>query len=122
MRLASIVGVFRPALAACLSVVTGGLLLQGCTSGCDQATLDRAVAFLDTHQACETDADCVVVKDQCGELPGGHCGQLSMNRTGSESTEWQALTKELEDCAPDSCELCLAQLIPSCTDSVCSKR
>lgn len=122
MRLAAAAGMFRLAFAACLSLASSAVLLQGCASGCDQATLDRAVAFLDTHQTCETDADCVVVSDQCGELPGGYCGQLAMNRTGSESAEWKALTKELSDCAADSCSACLAALVPSCTDNVCSKR
>jgi len=93
--------------------------LQGCSSGCDEETIDRAVAFLDAHQSCATDNDCVVVSDQCRELPGGFCGQLAMNRQGAEAAEWKSLERELHDCAPESCSVCLAALIPTCADGSC---
>lgn len=95
----------------------------GCEShGCDQETVDRAVAFLDAHQSCETDDDCAVVSDFCGEVPGGFCGQLSMSREGAESAEWDALARAVSDCAPSSCEVCAAALVPTCTAGSCRGR
>jgi hypothetical protein len=91
----------------------------GCQSGCEKETVDRAVRFLDAHQSCETNEDCVVVGDSCGELPGGFCGQLAMNRQGAESAEWRAIQAELEDCAPSECAQCLAALVPGCGDGSC---
>jgi hypothetical protein len=96
--------------------------LYACNSGCDQEVIDRAVKFIDEHQSCSTDEDCVVINDFCAEIPGGFCGQLSMSRAGAESTEWQALESELGDCAPDDCEVCLAALIPSCQNGFCDGR
>jgi hypothetical protein len=95
----------------------------GCESdSCNQETVDRAVAFLDAHQSCETDDDCVVVSDACGEIPGGFCGQLSMNSEGAESGEWQALERAIADCAPSSCTVCDAALVPTCTAGSCRGR
>lgn len=108
------------ACAACLVVV--GLILvglQGCSSGCDEETIDRAVALLDSHQSCATDDDCVVVSDHCSELPGGFCGQLAINRQGAESAEWKSLERELHECAPEKCAVCAAALIPTCTNGSC---
>lgn len=108
--------------------VTGGALLalaallsQACSTGCDAETVDRAAAFVALHQACETDDDCVVIRDFCGELPGGYCGQLSMNRAGAESSEWGSLEEDLGDCAPSDCAVCDALLLPRCTNNVCSR-
>lgn len=115
-------GMSRYAVALWVAIGTGAVFLQGCDSGCDPETIDAAGAFLDAHQSCETDADCVVVRDSCGEVPGGYCGQLTMNRLGAESAQWRAITEELSDCAPESCAECLALLIPRCTNNVCSKR
>jgi hypothetical protein len=96
--------------------------LYACNSGCDQEVIDRAVAFIDAHQTCSTDEDCVVIDDFCAEIPGGYCGQLPMSRAGAESAEWQALEGELGDCAPDECTQCLALLIPSCSNGFCNGR
>jgi hypothetical protein len=93
--------------------------LHGCSSGCDEDTIDRAVAFLDAHQSCTTNDDCVVVSDHCRELPGGYCGQLAMNPEGAESAEWKSLERELQDCAPESCAVCLAALIPTRANGSC---
>jgi hypothetical protein len=112
----------RRARVVFAAVWASAALTQGCADGCDQETIDRAVAFIEANQSCETDADCVVVSDSCGELPGGYCGQLSINRAGSESAKWRSLSRELSDCAPDSCAVCAAALVPTCTDNLCSKR
>ncbi|HEX6767297.1 MAG TPA: hypothetical protein VF103_17485 [Polyangiaceae bacterium] len=93
--------------------------LWGCESSCDQKTVDRAVAFMEGHQSCEVDADCVVVGDFCEEIPGGWCGQLTMNRSGKESAEWRAIEDELRDCAPSKCTVCLGALEPSCSNGSC---
>ncbi|HEY3493289.1 MAG TPA: hypothetical protein VGK73_01330 [Polyangiaceae bacterium] len=106
-------------LVAVLLVGTAALGLHACSSGCDQETVDRAVAFLESHQACESDDDCVVVGDYCEELPGGYCGQLTMNRAGLESAEWQAIAADLEGCAPSECTVCLAALVPGCANGSC---
>ena len=93
--------------------------LHGCSSGCDQETVDRAMAFMQAHQACETAADCVVSSDYCEELAGGYCGQLTMNKVGAESAEWAEIDAELESCAPSSCTVCTAALVPTCTNGSC---
>jgi hypothetical protein len=99
------------------------LLSQACSTGCDAELIGRAVAFIDAHQACETDDDCVVIRDFCEELPGGWCGQLQgMNRTGAESPSWHALSEELKGCAPDSCTTCDGLLVPNCSGGFCSQR
>jgi hypothetical protein len=94
--------------------------LSGCESGCNEETIERAQRFLESHQSCEVDADCVVVSDFCEELPGGFCGQLTMNRTGERSGEWRDLEEELRDCAPSKCTECLALLVPRCANGSCS--
>ena len=96
--------------------------LHGCASGCDEETIDRAVAFLDTHQTCTTNADCVTVSDMCEELPGGFCGQLPMNREGASSAQWNSIERQLKDCAPESCTVCSAALVPTCTNGACRGR
>jgi hypothetical protein len=102
-----------------LLVVSAALAAQACKTGCEPETIERAVAFLEAHQSCEVDTDCVVVSDYCQEIPGGFCGQLVMNRAGSSSPEWAALDAELKDCSPSSCEVCLAAVVPTCTDGSC---
>jgi hypothetical protein len=97
----------------------GGLALLGCKDGCDADVVQRASAFVDAHQACDSNEDCVIIHDHCGELPGGFCGQLPMNREGATSKEWQKLDAELRDCAPDECDVCLAALVPTCTAGSC---
>jgi hypothetical protein len=105
------------ALAAIALVLVG---LQGCSDrGCDEGTINRAIAFLDAHQNCTTNDDCTVVADHCGELPGGFCGQLPMSREGAESAEWKSLEREVHECAPESCTVCGAALIPTCTNGSC---
>jgi hypothetical protein len=116
-------GCYGAAGAAGLVAVGIALVgLHGCGDACDEDTVDRAVAFLDANQTCATDADCVTVSDACRELPGGFCGQLPMNRQAADSAEWKAIERELRDCAPESCTVCTALLIPSCTDGSCRGR
>jgi hypothetical protein len=96
--------------------------VQGCNSDCDDEA-DRAAAFLNSHQSCQTNDDCVVVGDYCGHIPGGFCGQLSMNRSGAESAEWRAIAQDLADCTgEETCQTCLAALVPTCTAGSCSRR
>jgi hypothetical protein len=106
-------------LGAISMVGTAALGLYACSSGCDQETVDRAVAYLSSHQACEIDGDCVVVGDYCEEIPGGYCGQLTMNRVGFDSAEWQAIAGDLEDCASSKCSVCDALLLPTCVNGSC---
>jgi hypothetical protein len=108
----------RALMVAVLTFV--GASVSGCKSGCDAETIQRASDFMASHQSCETDEDCVIVSDYCGELPRGFCGQLSMSRAGAVSAEWKNLDAELRDCAPDDCAVCLAAAIPTCTDGSCS--
>ena len=121
-RLASRSSMRRLLRIMSMAVVLGSLsILSACQDGCDAATVDRAVAFLDAHQSCATDEDCVTVSDYCEELPGGYCGQLPMSRAGAESPEWKDLDRKLRDCAPDKCAVCGALLIPSCQEGSCRK-
>jgi hypothetical protein len=109
-------------LATGIALGVAALLSQACSTGCDAEVVNRAVAFIDEHQACETDNDCVNISDFCEELPGGWCGQQLMNRTGAESLDWHALSLELRACAPDSCTTCDGLLVPTCSGGVCSQR
>jgi hypothetical protein len=104
-------------------LVLAAMAAAGCKAGsCDDELVDRAVAFMKAHQSCTVDADCVVAWDYCETLPGGYCGQLSMNREGSDSSEWKVIAQELDDCAPDGCTVCEAGLIPACKDGFCSDK
>lgn len=96
--------------------------MLGCDSGCDDEAIARAVAFIDQNQECETDDDCAVVSDFCAEIPGGFCGQIAMSKKGAESSAWKAIEREVSDCAPDSCDVCDAALVPTCTAGACSRR
>jgi hypothetical protein len=107
----------RAALAAVLGLA--GACVSGCKDGCDPESVHRATEFVDAHQSCETDDDCVIVDDHCGQLSGGFCGQLRMNRAGAVSSEWRALDAEIGDCAPDSCSVCGAAAVPTCTAGSC---
>jgi hypothetical protein len=98
------------------------IALLGCDSGCDEEAIDRAVAFINDNQACDTDDDCAVVGDFCAEIPGGFCGQIAMSRAGAESSDWNALERQLSDCARSSCDVCAAALVPTCTAGACSRR
>ena len=108
-------------LASLVVAVSSFVVLYGCST-CDDESIDRAVAFIDAHQGCETDADCVVVSDMCEEIPGGWCGQIPMNREGAESSEWRTLAEEVRSCAPDSCTVCDGALVPSCGNGSCRGR
>jgi hypothetical protein len=101
-------------------VVSAALAVQGCKTGCEPETIERAVAFLKAHQSCEIDEDCVVVSDYCEAIPGGFCGQLVMNRAGASSGEWASLDAELSDCGPSECTMCLAAVLPACRDGSCN--
>jgi hypothetical protein len=95
--------------------------LWGCEEECDQATVDRTVQFLENHQSCEVDADCVIVSDFCGEIPSENalCGQLTMSKQGEQSAEWQEIEEELDDCSPSECTECLAARVPRCANGSC---
>jgi hypothetical protein len=95
----------------------------GCDpNSCDDDTVAEAVAFLDAHQSCETNDDCAVVFDSCGTIPGGFCGQLAMNREGATSARWKAIEQNISECAPTSCEVCDAALVPTCNAGSCRSR
>jgi hypothetical protein len=106
-----------------MALAAVALAVTGCESdSCDEALIDRAGAFVDAHQSCETDADCTVVSDYCGEVPGGYCGQLPMSLEGAESAEWKELERALSGCAPSSCAVCGAALVPTCKEGSCGGR
>jgi hypothetical protein len=93
--------------------------LSACYPECDSDTIDRALGVLKAQQSCEVDEDCIVVSDFCGEIPGGMCGQNTMNRQGERSPEWRGLEQELRDCAPSECTVCDAALEPRCLEGSC---
>jgi hypothetical protein len=102
----------------------GGLVavvgFSGCEAGCDDEIVDRAIQSLDSHQGCEGPPDCVILSDFCGELPGGVCGQTTMNREGRESAKWLAIEKELGECVPTECGDCEAGRLPTCINGACN--
>lgn len=100
-------------------VAAGGLVAACKAEVCDPDLVNHAEAFLEAHQACETDADCVLVSDYCGTLPNGFCGQLVMNRAGEASAEWRDLSDALKNCAPTDCAVCLAIRGVGCKDGSC---
>lgn len=107
-------------LLALASLAAAAALLASCKAqSCDPEPVDRAEAFLEAHQSCETDADCVVVTDFCGTLPNGYCGQLVMNQQGKSSSEWADISDVLKDCSPEECTVCLAARVPACNDGRC---
>lgn len=110
----------RERLLGLASLVAVAATAAGCKAGaCEQELVTRAEGFLEAHQSCETDADCVIVGDFCGTLPNGYCGQLVMNREGKASAEWADLTDALNDCAPSDCAVCLAARGVGCKDGTC---
>jgi hypothetical protein len=107
---------------ACVGAALVAIMgLSGCESGCNEQTVERAQRFLESHQSCDVDADCVIVDDFCGEIPGGetHCGQLTMNRQGEQSGEWKRIKEDLGDCAPSECARCLSLRGTGCTNGSC---
>ena len=92
--------------------------ISGC-GGCEDETVERARSFLENHKSCERDPDCVVVSGFCGELPGGTCGRVTMNRQGRDSVEWKELETELGECSGD-CAQCDIGIIPTCMSGSCS--
>jgi len=110
----------RERLLALASLVAVAATATGCKAdACDQDLVTRAESFLEAHQSCAADADCVIVGDFCGTLPNGYCGQLVMNRAGKASAEWADLTDALNDCAPTDCAVCLAVRGVGCKDGTC---
>ena len=94
--------------------------LWGCESGCNEQAVERAQRFIETHQSCEGDQDCVIVDDFCGQIHGEHtlCGQLTMNRQGKESAEWREIEEELGECTGE-CARCLAARGVGCSNGSC---
>jgi hypothetical protein len=92
----------------------------GCRDApCDDELVERAVAFVEAHQSCETNDDCRIVGDFCREVPGGQCGQIQLSREGEESAEWRAIEVDFEDCGPSECTQCLLALEASCFEGSC---
>jgi hypothetical protein len=100
-----------------MGVVLAFLLLPGC-SDCEneQAT---AREFIETHQSCEVDADCVVVSTGCFTIPSGVCGQAIMSREASRSVEWIEMQGDLLDCE-EECVMCNGGLSAGpCVENSC---
>ena len=96
--------------------------LSGCETGCGEETIARAERYLESHQSCRLDSDCVTVSDFCGEIGNGLCGSVVMNRDGENTAEWQELEEELADCAASECDGCEAAVVPACGSlGSCSK-
>jgi hypothetical protein len=68
--------------------------------GCGDCENEQATAreFIETHQSCEVDADCVVVSTGCFTIPSGLCAQAIMSREASRSVEWSEIQGDLFDC------------------------
>lgn len=98
--------------------------LDACVSdgpdSCDPETIGRAVEFVESHQSCAADDDCVIISDYCEQLPSGYCGKLLVNRVGAESAEWNSITDKLDHCAPDDCVVCLGPIDPICKNGTCA--
>jgi len=111
----------RQRLIGLVTLSAAGAMLAACKSDevCDPELVTHAQAFLEAHQACQTDADCVLVSDYCGTLPNGFCGQLVMNREGESSAEWRDLSAALKNCAATECTVCLAARGLGCKDGSC---
>lgn len=109
--------------ASVLVLFAAAVHATACQNGCDPATLQRAAAFVDAHRGCMTDADCGTVPDFCGNVPGGSCGRIPMNRAAAASSEWKSLSYELADCSPEACVVCdeaTSALRPKCVTGTCS--
>jgi hypothetical protein len=104
-----------------LSTAVGLVLLA--ITGCGNCDDEVAAAneFIAANQSCVVDDDCAVVDGACNELEGSFCGQVAVRRQAAESARWQGLRRALADCGPDSCDRCLALLVPACTNGRCSR-
>jgi hypothetical protein len=106
----------RNLVLACF--VLGGAALPACGDCEHEQSAVRQ--FIETHQSCEVDADCVVVTTGCFTIPSGLCGQAIMSREASETVEWAELQRDLFDCSEDPCAVCNAALSPgSCLEGSC---
>jgi hypothetical protein len=74
---------------------------------------------VEAHRSCVTNDDCVIVSDHCRKIPGGFCGQLSINREGAKSEDWKRLEGLLDECGPNSCTMCAVALGPTCAEGSC---
>ncbi len=89
--------------------------------GCGDCENEQATAreFIETHQSCEVDADCVVVSTGCFTIPSGLCAQAIMSREASRSVEWSEIQGDLFHCE-NECATCNAALSPGpCVENSC---
>jgi hypothetical protein len=106
----------RP-FALMLAIASGALVSCGDCSD-ETATADQFIGN-PVNLACQSDDDCVVVTTGCADVSRGLCGQAQLSGAAAASQAWKGLSQELEDCAPDSCSICLAALLPSCRSGFC---
>jgi hypothetical protein len=108
------------------SLVSRVILPLACalTLSCSDCSFEAASvdAFLnrETSQQCVKDSDCVVETVNCIELESAFCGQITLNKKTAASTEWKELKADAVDCSEDSCAVCLALLVASCSNGSCS--
>jgi hypothetical protein len=93
--------------------------LGGCGSDDCSSEIEAARDFLASNRGCQTDTDCVAVPTGCHTFRNGVCGQAPLNRQASESPTWANLSRNLNDCMGNECEMCLAALATRCTNGVC---
>jgi hypothetical protein len=90
--------------------------------GCGDCENEQAAArqFIETHQSCEVDEDCVVVGTGCFTIPSGLCSQAIMSREASRSVEWSEIHGDLLDCENECVAVCGAALNAGpCVENSC---
>ena len=104
--------VLAPWLVACGAEDEDPLACEAAAKRVDEFVADAS------NQACEDDADCVVVVVDCAPTNNDFCGQVGMTRSAYDSPRWREIEASLASC-PDSCETCLAALEPRCSEGSC---
>lgn len=97
---------------------------DGSSDACADET-DAAVAYLEAHSACETDADCQALYADClfdGRAPGECSGRFFVN-TDATAADFDALNEAIRACLPapeDTCGGCATDTyLPACNDGTC---
>lgn len=100
-------------------ILVGTTLLLSACGNC-KGSAEDADAFVRQaeNQQCENVDDCVVVSSNCSPMETTYCGQVALSASAAASEEWKSIEQGLESCS-SSCEVCAAELIPSCDSGYC---